>query len=199
MSVLIPALKVLSQIDLSNGSIDAALLDLTHRRVAFEQKNVERLNWDAMRKLLVDTNPGIIDVRALEGQWKMRRFFWDEISRRVGAGEKPGNDGTRNVVIVLSGPAFFDDQEPVEPLELRKDPDRRLFYIRYRSVAVRNQRTRVRPGAHGPSLAPPAVFPMPVDDLEHTVEPLNARLFDAASSEQFRRILAAVIDQLSRM
>jgi hypothetical protein len=40
---------------------------------------------------------------------------------------------------------------------------------------------------------------MPVDDLEHTVEPLNARLFDATSSEQFRRILAAVIDQLSGM
>jgi hypothetical protein len=199
MSVLIPALKVLSQIDLANGSIDAALLDLTHRRVTFEQKNVERLNWDGMRKFFVDTKPGVIDVRALEGQWRMRRFFWDEISRRIGIREKPGNEGARNVVIVLSGPAFFDDQEPVEPLALPDDPDRRVFYIRYRTIPVRSQHPRIRTGAHGPSVALPAVFPMPVDDLEHTVEPLNARLFDATSSEQFRRILAAVIDQLSRM
>jgi hypothetical protein len=48
-------------------------------------------------------------------------------------------------------------------------------------------------------LTPAPTYPMPVDDLEHTVEPLNARLFDATSSEQFRRILAAVIDQLSGM
>ncbi len=198
MSVLIPALKVLSQIDLAKGSIDAALLDLTHRRVSFEQKDVQRLNWDDMRKFFVDTRPGIIDVHALEGQWKMRRFFWDEISRRLNAGDKPGNDGVRNVVIVLSGPAFFEDQEPVEPLELPNDPDHRLFYIRYRSISAAAQRPRIRPGARGPSLAPPPLFLMPVDDLEHTVEPLNARLFDATSSEQFRRILAAVIDQLSQ-
>ncbi|MGD1071228.1 MAG: hypothetical protein ABSB15_13890 [Bryobacteraceae bacterium] len=192
MSVLIPALKILSQMEVANGSIDAALLDLTHRRVSFEQKNVQALNWDAMRKLFVDIKPGIIDVRALEGQWKMRRFFWDEVNRRLNA-----NDGSRNVVIVLSGPAFLDDQEPVETTALPSDPERRLFYIRYRTIPPRPQHPRLRPGARGPLLTPPPTYPMPVDDLEHTVEPLNARLFDATSSEQFRRILAAVIDQMS--
>jgi len=194
MSVLIPALKVLSQMDLASGSIDAALLDLTHRRVTFEQRHVQALDWDTMRKFFVDTKPGIIDVRALEGEWKMRRFFWDEVSRRLHE-----NDGGRNVVIVLSGPAFLDDQEPVEPMESPNDPDRRLYYIRYRTIPARTQRPRLRPGARGPLLTPPPTYPMPVDDLEHTVEPLNARLFDATSSEQFRRILAAVIDQLSGM
>jgi hypothetical protein len=192
MSVLIPALKILSQMEVANGSIDAALLDLTHRRVSFEQKNVQALNWDAMRKLFVDIKPGIIDVRALEGQWKMRRFFWDEVNRRLNA-----NDGSRNVVIVLSGPAFLDDQEPVETTALPSDPERRLFYIRYRTIPPRPQHPRLRPGARGPLLTPPPTYPMPVDDLEHTVEPLNARLFDATSSEQFRRILAAVMDQMS--
>ena len=194
MSVLIPALKILSQMDLANGSIDAALLDLTHRRVTFEQKNVQALNWDAIRKLFVDIRPGIIDVHALEGEWKMRRFFWDEVNRRL----KQENEG-QNVVIVLSGPAFLDDQEPVEPLESPNDPDRRLFYIRYRTIPPRPAHPRLRPGARGPLLAPPPTYPMPVDDLEHTLDPLNARLFDATSSEQFRRILAAVMDQLSGM
>jgi hypothetical protein len=40
--------------------------------------------------------------------------------------------------------------------------------------------------------------PMPVDDLEHTAERLNARLYEAASARQFRRVLAAIIEQISR-
>ena len=40
---------------------------------------------------------------------------------------------------------------------------------------------------------------MKEDDLQKTAEQLNARLFDAASALQFRRVLAAVIEQISRM
>jgi hypothetical protein len=40
---------------------------------------------------------------------------------------------------------------------------------------------------------------MKEDDLEKTTEPLNARIFDAASAHQFRRILGAVVDQLSKL
>jgi hypothetical protein len=50
-----------------------------------------------------------------------------------------------------------------------------------------------------PPVDPDYIPPMPVDDLEHTVEPLNARLFDAASTQQFRRVLAAILEQISRM
>jgi hypothetical protein len=124
----------------------------------------------------------------------MRRFFWDEVNRRL-----KQDPAGQNVVIVLSGPAFLEDQEPVEPLEAPNDPNRRLFYIRYRTIPPRPAHPRLRPGARGPLLTPPPTYPMPVDDLEHTLEPLNARLFDATSSEQFRRILAAVMDQLSGM
>jgi hypothetical protein len=41
--------------------------------------------------------------------------------------------------------------------------------------------------------------PMPTDDLERAILPLNARIFDAASAKQFRRVLAALLDQLSRL
>ena len=40
---------------------------------------------------------------------------------------------------------------------------------------------------------------MPVDDLEHTVEPLGARLFDVVNTEQFRRVLAAILDQIAQL
>ena len=192
MSVLIPALKVLSQLDLRNGSLDVALLDLIHRRVTFEQKAVHELNWEAMRRIFAEINPGVVDVRTLAGQWKMRRFFSDEVNRRLSADE----DAAR-IVVILSGPAFLDDQEPVEPVCHGKG-EQRLFYIRYRTPPPRPARLRPHPGVR-PASPIPAIFPMPVDDLQRTVEPLNARLFDATSAEQFRRILAAVIDQIGKL
>ena len=44
MSVLVPALKILSGIELSQGSIDVTLLDLTLRKT-WEQKNARGLDW----------------------------------------------------------------------------------------------------------------------------------------------------------
>ncbi|HZL56383.1 MAG TPA: hypothetical protein VFC21_04850 [Bryobacteraceae bacterium] len=206
MSLLIPALKILSGIRLSNGTLGAELLDLTHRRVTFEQSDIDELNWRAMREFFLDNHPGIIDAASLQGQWKMRKFFWDEVSR----GLAPGKDGAVPIVIVLSGPAFLEDQEFAETAASPGGSERRLFYIRYRSQQPygRGGRGILRDtmmGRGGGRLAPQMpvdpdyVRPMPLDDLEHTVEPLNARVFDATSATQFRRILAAVLEQISRL
>ncbi|MEP6717308.1 MAG: hypothetical protein ABJC09_17175 [Terriglobia bacterium] len=45
----------------------------------------------------------------------------------------------------------------------------------------------------------PLAIPMPLDDLEKAVGPMDARIYDATSPEQFRRILAAVIRQISTL
>ena len=113
------------------------------------------------------------------------------------------------MVIVLSGPAFFEDQEPVEPGMAASDPGRQLIYIRYRTAQpVRRLPPGARPMGRGgrfpsatlPPPNPEVLIPaMKEDDLEKTTEPLNARIFDAASSHQFRRILGAVVDQLSKL
>jgi hypothetical protein len=204
MSVLIPALKIFSQMRLKNGTIDAAMLDLTHRKVPFEQSSVTALDWDLLRKYFLDTKPGIIDIHTLEAQKKMLGFFRDEVVQRMTA----RGDGATQVVVVLSGPAFFEDQEPPEPATAAPSGGR-LFYIRYRTIPMPR---RNLPGMQGPgrfgrmpvrslALADSEILipPMREDDLQKTAEPLNARLFDAASALQFRRILAAIIEQISQM
>ena len=208
MSLLIPALKILSALDLPNGSIDAELLDLTHRRVTFQQTNVHELDWPAIQKVFAANHPGLIDAASLQGQWKMRKFFWDEVSAKL----EPEKDGSLPVVIVLSGPAFLEDQEPVEPHLVTDGTPRRLFYVRYRTQQPVTRgpgrgngaaNTMVGRYGRGRMMAPPPdpeyIPPMPLDELEHTVEPLNARIFDAASFQQFRRVLAAILEQISRM
>lgn len=193
MSLLIPALKALSQVRLSEGTIDAALLDLTHRRIAWEQKDIRELDWNGMRRFLADNEPGKIDIRALEGERKMRQFFSDEVVRRL---ERP--ESTPHLVIVLSGPAFFEDQEAVESAAVQPNPRRRLIYIRDRSVFTRPM--RLRPG-YRPSPMPQRMpdLSMPLDDLEQTLQPLSPRVYDSATAEQFRRILAAVLQQTAAM
>lgn len=194
MAVLIPALKSLTEMQLGAGSIDVTLLDLIHRKVAFEQRGVKELDWNGMRRYFLDANPAIVDVKTLQNQWKMRRYFWDEISRRMEA-----RDGETRVVIVLSGPAFMEDQEEVETGEMALNPEHRLLYIRCRSNPARLYRQmRFRPGAR-PLPSPPNYFAMPVDDLQKTAQLLNGRLFDASTPEQFRRVLASVISEIGRM
>jgi hypothetical protein len=190
MSLLIPALKAFSEIRLDHGSIDAALLDLTHRRIAWEQKDIHELDWNGMRRFLLDDQPGKIDVHALEGQRMMRKFFFDEVNRRMAATE-----AVAHVVIVLSGPAFLEEQESVEAAAMADRPNRGLIYIRDRTVAVA---PRPRPGYRPMSPRPlPARIPMPLDDLEQALLPLSPRVYDAASADQFRRILAAVLQQIA--
>jgi hypothetical protein len=176
MNAVIPIMKAFSQIDLGNGRMDAALLDLTHLRVAFEQSDAGRLNWDRMRKVFLDVKPGIVDTHSLENRRKIVTFFRNELVRLllpVGPGSE---EAPIPIVIVLSGPAFLEDQEPGGPVQLPGNPDHRVFYIRY----------------HG--------LPAPQkDDLQRSVEPFNARVYDAASNEQVREILASVLDQISKL
>ncbi|HVW85829.1 MAG TPA: hypothetical protein VHB50_14165, partial [Bryobacteraceae bacterium] len=151
--------------------------------------------WEPIRRFFLETKPGIVDVRTLEGQWKMQKFFWDDLTHRLDRTDEKAVQA----VIVLSGPAFFENQEPVDPPAIGNDPDRRLFYIRYRAIPIdRRQRIRPHPGMRPllPRPGEPLIPAMGMDDLERMVGPLHARLFDAASAEQFRRVLAAVIEQL---
>jgi hypothetical protein len=186
---VIPALKVVSQLDLPNGSIDISLLDLTQRKVL----GPGVLEWEALKGVLARANPGTIDVRALDGRWKMRTFLLDQAGRIGTAG-----NGTVRAVIILSGPAFLEDHDPLPKLELSSDPARRVFYIRCRLIphSALAPRPRPRPGVR-PTIPRPPNFRLPLDDLEQPFDGSGARIFDVITPEQFRRVLAAVIRQIS--
>ncbi len=169
MNAVIPVMKALSQIDVRNGSLDTALLDLTNLRIASDQ------NWDSMRKVFLDSKPGIVDVRSLANHRKMTVFFHDEIIRRLLADWTGDPDAPTPVVIVLSGPAFLGEQDTTPPFKPPFDLNYRLFYIRWAS-----------PGS-------------PADDLQRALEPLNARFFNVASNEQVRETIAAILADLSKL
>jgi hypothetical protein len=174
MSAVIPAMKTLSQIDLTNGSMDFRLLDLTR------QRSIRAANWDEMRAFFAGTNPGIIDVHALDSaSRKMRSFFTDQLT-----GESAHEQA--HAVIVLSGPAFFPDWEPGTKIDLPSDPSLRVFYIRCRLIphSVLEPRPRPRPGAR-PRPLRPGFFRLPLDDLEKPLQSSGAPTLPAPPDRAF--------------
>lgn len=176
MNSVVPVLKTFSQISLVNGSMETALLDLTRLRVAFEQSGGGNLDWDGMRRVFLDARPGVVDAHSLGKRQKMAAFFRSEVVQRVLTDATGEPDAATPVVIVLSGPAFLDEQVAESLATLPAGLDYRLIYIRYHGV------------------------PAPAeDDLQHALDGLHTRIYDVASNQRVREILASVLDNLSAL
>jgi hypothetical protein len=184
MSVLVPALKILAGMEVPNGSLDVTLLDLT-RQKTWEQIGARGLDWKKMREPLADAQPGVIDAQSLAAKAGMARFFRDQVLVRATAAR---DRDELSIVIVLSAPAFLDRQLRLEPAALERDPNRRIFYLRYRPVFL-------HPVADGSVAAPP----LPSDDLEHALKTLDARVLTASSREEFRKAVAAMLSDIGKM
>jgi hypothetical protein len=191
MSVLVPALKILAGMEVPRGSLDVTLLDLT-RQVTFEQKAARGLDWPTMRAPLADNQPGVIDVQSLAVKAQMLQFFRDQVLRRA-LPAAPSDD--LRIVIVLSAPAFLGRQTEPEPLNLPRDPNRKVFYLRYRPPPARP--AVPPPGSDAPPQ--PMITSLPSDDLEHALKPLDARVYTASTPEEFRKALAHMLAQIQKL
>lgn len=86
LSVALPLVRDLSEIQVANGSLNVATLDLRQHRVTFEQDDVTNLDWTALREALSPENgPGMIDLKGLEQAREEPDFLRDQILRRLGA------------------------------------------------------------------------------------------------------------------
>lgn len=186
MNVLVPALKVLSQIRPSQGALNVTLLDLTKRRI-WEQKNIQDLNWETLRAPFAESNPGVIDAQSLAVKEQMTQFFWDQLLDRL---RMDSADEAHRAVIVLSSPLFLAHQIRVEPEIVPKDPRRRVFYVRYRSLPR-------APAVPLPDAGlMPQVTALPNDDLEKTLKALDSRNFSPINPVEFRKALAGIMDTI---
>jgi hypothetical protein len=199
---LIPALKVLSQMNLSGGLFRMAMLDLERRRIAFEQTLTGDLDWPGLKGALVKSDPNKIDVAALEKSEQNAQFFVSEIRNRVGSQK----DEPLHVLIVLSGPMAFGKAN-LKPIEARPDPNCKIFYIRYHAMIKRDplrspfeEAAEVgrRPNRRG-DFNFPTSGPLPSDQLFGLIKALDPRLFDITTPAEFRKSLAAILSEIARL
>jgi hypothetical protein len=196
MGNLIPALKVISQMTVENGSVNVQLLDLERRKVSFSQENVKTLDWEKLKAALIENDPNTIDVHALENHEQNAQFFVAEIRKRLEVETE-----AKRVLIVLSGPMAFSKGQDLTPIEATPEPGSRVFYIRYNPP-----RQPVMPGMvgrGGRGIAPPMPIPprgaSTEDSLARTLKPLAPRVFDVTMPSEFRSALAAIIGEISGM
>ena len=205
LAVLLPVLKVLTQIDLRNGTTDATVLDLLQQRASFEQHNVRRLDWERLKAALADAKTNTVDARSLGNRRQMAQFFVHEVSRRISdASESRGSPRPLRILIVLSGPMAFSSQADLHPIEARSDPDFRVYYIRCQPTILRYIPPALTSGRGRRGLATgrPAsgtVFQADqMDSLENMIKPLKPRVFEVRSPHEFRNALGTMIQEISR-
>lgn len=182
--------KVLSQLELSNGSLHITALDILRRTVLFEQDAGNGLDWPRLRAALTQVNPLSIPVQALEGRRSNAAFFRTELERRLppAPAEPPGTNGTNGhgsngkssaaeaplyVVIVVSSPAIFERGADLTPVQPPPGAHLRAYYLQYQ-------------------LNSNNIW----DDLPRVLRPMEPRRFDLQSPEEFRRALARILDEL---
>lgn len=195
LGLLLPSTKLLSQVDWGSAEFSLALLDLSRRHVTYRQDNREELDWSRAADSLSELNPGIIDVKSLEKRQYGAEFFLDEIRRRIGATRESG-PRRAHIVIVLSSAVRFESGQEVHPIALDSPPESKVFYIRYLPAprivpgrsGGRHERGDLR-ADYGPQL----------DQLEPLLKPLEPRLFDVSSPEQFRKALAAILSAIEKL
>jgi hypothetical protein len=198
MGALLPSVKVLSQVTWNNATFSLALLDLARHRVAWQQDDIRQqgIDWSHASVSLSEVNPGIIDVKSLEKRTHNAQFFLDEIRRRVRASKRA------EAVIVLSSPVEFEPGQEMRPIALDGPSNARIYYIRYQPfppIYFGRGAPRTRIQLPDGSPAPRGGFAATLDQLEPLLKPLEPRLFEVATPEQFRKALAAILAEIAAM
>ena len=101
---LVPALRILTEMQLANGSLHVTAVDAERRRILFQQEDVKELKWPELREALEKVSPDTIDVEALAGRKQNAAYFREVLAERLKATDAAGSAARpQRVVIVLAG------------------------------------------------------------------------------------------------
>jgi len=203
---LVPALKVLSQMEVAGGSLHITLLDISNRRIIFEQDAVHQLDWKRMSEALTQADPNKIDVKSLEHREQNASYFLQQVRERLAPSSAPAEGAAEpvRVLIVLAAPMTLDSGEKIRMPEGEAKRQGALYFVRYHLPPERlplGFEAMSRMGRRGyggmPQQAngPPEAF----DSLQGVLKPLQPRLFDVFSPEQFRKALSNLLDEIARL
>ncbi|MCL4523002.1 MAG: hypothetical protein M1453_08145 [Acidobacteria bacterium] len=182
-------IKVLSQMEVANGSLHITAMDLQRRTVVFEQDVGSELDWLRLHGSLKQINPLSIPVQALEGRRQNAAFLRELLQQRMPAApparahaENGGNGGSDGhsaspeplrVFIVASCPVLFERGADLSPVKPPRGADIRVYHLQYQLG-----------------------FSNLWDDLPRVLRELAPRRFELQNPEEFRRALARILADL---
>ncbi|HLJ91360.1 MAG TPA: hypothetical protein VKZ53_31465 [Candidatus Angelobacter sp.] len=179
LRAMIPILKTFSQIDVANGTLNLATLNLTRREANFRQDDSKSmLDWPKLKAALEDENPGVVGVQDLQARKRNAAFLRESLARWIAAGEEKSADvgNPLRVFILISSPVLFNFKEGLKEIELPRICDCLVYHLRYDWLF------------RGASF----------DDLDRTLKPLKLRTFSANSPEGVRKALADILQEIAQ-
>jgi hypothetical protein len=202
---LVPALKVLSQMDVAGGNLHITLLDISNRRVIFEQDAVHQLDWTRLRQALTEADPNKIDVHSLEHRGQNAPYFIQQVREGLASSGSPGGaNEPLHVLIVLAAPMTLDSGEKIRVNESEAKSQGLLYFVRYHLPPERmplgfDSLARMGPRRYPGSMQQPAAQPEAFDSLQPLLKPLQPRLYDVFTPDQFRKALSSLLDEIARL
>lgn len=201
MELILPSLKVLMGIEPTDGSTGLRVIDLSRRAVSYEKTDLQRFDWGGgfgrggwmrgdwlkLRAAFPETAGATVDTKTLAGQRRMLEYFAEQMKEPFGSLDG-GVDAAR-VLIVLSAPVFFAQQDPPALPDLGAGA--RVFYISYSPIARVETPSGVTVGQR-----PLYLF---ADDVEKLLKPAGARVFRVSKPEEFRRAMGAILEEIGAM
>ena len=202
---LVPALKVFSQMEVAGGSLHITLLDISNRRVIFEQDAVHQLDWTRLSAALTQADPNKIDVRSLEHREQNASYFLQQVRERLAPSSSPAGAAAEpvRVLIVLAAPMTLDSGEKPRVPESEAKQQGPLYFVRYHLPPERTPlgfESFARMGRRGyGGMQQPAEQPEAFDSLQPLLKPLQPRLYDVYTPDQFRKALSSLLDEIARL
>jgi hypothetical protein len=173
--ITIGALAALSQMQLSQGSISIAGLDLTRHEVLFEQNDFDTIEWPALMDAMEKAQAPEISAAALEDRKKNGAFFRQFLSERIES-DIDSNEKPLRVFIVVTSSLLFENGSDLKPIAIEGDCNCRVYHLRFR-LNVND------------------VF----DELEKFMKPLRPRTFNLMTARDLRKAIAAIIEDLQNL
>jgi hypothetical protein len=172
--ITIGALAALSQMELNQGSISIAGLDLVRHEVLFEQNDFDSVRWPALMDAMEKAQVPEISAAALEDRKNNGAFFREFLSNRIESGASDENP--LRVFIVVTSSLLFENGSDLKPIVIDGDCNCRVYHLRFR-LSVND------------------VF----DELEKFMKPLRPRTFNLMTARDLRKAIAEIIEDLQSL
>ena len=176
------AIAALSQLELDEGSISIAGLDLLRHEVLFEQQDFQKVDWTALMDAIQKAGSPNITAKALEERKNNGAFFREFLSRRLG--QHQWQDGRAadhrkeplHVFIVVTGSWLFERGSDLTPLQFEGDCRCRVYHLRFR---LNNN----------------DLF----DELSKVMKPLRPKTFNLFTPRDLRKAIAEIVEDLGNL
>jgi hypothetical protein len=171
--VTVGAVAALSQLELAEGTLSIAGLDLVRQEVVYDEAGVHGVDWLTFTQALKKAQTPSISAKALQQSKNNGVFFKDFLNQRIQ--DEASHGVAMRILIIVTSSQLFERGSDLTPLQVESDCQCRVYHLRFR---LNNN----------------DVF----DEIEKIIKPLHPRTFNLSSPRDVRKAIADIVSGLEK-